>query len=116
MKSENQLVVKKENLFTKILNFFLRRNNKYEAQQESNIKEVYAREDFSSRIKIEEIVSLDRLRELQYLIRNDKIKEEDISVEEQKELRKLYKKQINNLKESISNYKIKIEKINPKNA
>lgn len=116
MKSKNQLVVKKEKLFTKILNFFLRQNNKYEVQQESDIKEVYTRDDFFSRIKIGEIVSFDRLRELQYLIRNDKIKEEDISVEEQKELRKLYKKQISNLKESISNYKIKIEKINPKNA
>ena len=116
MKSENQLVVKKENFFTKILNFFLRRNNKCELQQEADVKEVYARENFSSRIKIEETLSFDRLRELQYLIRNDKIKEEDISVEEQKELRKLYKKQISNLKESISNYKIKIEKINLKNA
>ena len=116
MKSENKLVVKKENLFAKILNFFLRRNNKYDVQQEYDIKEIYTKEDFSSRIKIEETVSFDRLRELQYLIRNDKIKEEDISVEEQKELRKLYKKQISNLKESISNYKIKIEKLNPKNV
>ncbi len=116
MKRENQLVAKSENLFTKILNFFLRRNNKYKAQQESDIKEIYTKEDFSSRIKIEETVSLDRLRELQSLIRNDKIKEEDICAEEKKELRKLYKKQISNLKESISNYKIKIEKINPKNT
>lgn len=116
MKMENQLVVKKENLFTKILNFFLGRNNKCKTQQESNIKETDMKEDFSSRIKIEEKVSFDRLKELQYLIRNDKIKEEDISAEEQKELRKLYKKQISNLKESISNYKIKIEKLNINNT
>lgn len=116
MKSENQLLIKKENLFTKILNFFLGQNKKYETQQESDIQETNIKEDFSSRIKIEEKISFDRLKELQYLIRNDKIKEEDISLEEQKELRKLYKNQISNLKESISNYKVKISKINPKNA
>lgn len=48
------------------------------------------------------------LEDLQYLIRSNQIKEEDLSEKERLELRKLYESQIMALRKSIREYKHKI--------
>lgn len=50
------------------------------------------------------------LLELQKRYESGKIKEEDLSKEEEKNLKKLYKKQIKEKKKNLEDYKIKIEK------
>ena len=50
------------------------------------------------------------LLELQKRYESGKIKEEDLSKEEEKNLKKLYKKQIEEKKKNLEDYKIKIAK------
>lgn len=52
----------------------------------------------------------ENLLELQRIYENGKIKEEELSKEEVEALKKLYKKQIEEKKNSLEEYKIKIAK------
>ena len=52
----------------------------------------------------------ENLLELQRIYENGKIKEEDLSKKEVEALKKLYKKQIEEKKNSLEEYKIKIAK------
>lgn len=52
----------------------------------------------------------ENLLELQKRYENGEIKEEDLSKEEEEALKKLYKKQIEEKKNSLEEYKIKIAK------
>ena len=56
------------------------------------------------------------LEDLQYLIRSNQIKEEDLSEKERLELRKLYESQIMALRKSIREYKHKIIGLKNKNV
>lgn len=80
-------------------------NSSYEAKKENN---------FLNHIKLKSS-SNSSLEDLQYLIRNKQIKEEDLSEKQKEDLRKLYKSQISELKNSIQMYKHKIIRLKNKN-
>lgn len=113
MESEKSLIIKKETILNRIRNFFTKLFYNPEIKKDRVLKneEINKKENFISEIKIQEIIPYDRLRKLQYLIRNNRIDEEGLSDLEKSELRKLYKEQIKDLKNSIENYNIKIRKL-----
>ena len=102
-----------ESIFTKIKNFFKNlfgqqtienTDNKVENQEE--IKNSI----FTENIRIEETEE-QKLVRLQKLVREKRISEKDLSVEEREKLRKLYNSQIEDLRKSILQKRNKIMNI-----
>ncbi len=114
----NSLMPVKENIFDKIKNFFKNLFNRnivedYEIETSEDIVENQQQiknSIFAENIKVEETEE-QKLLKLQRLIREKRISEQDLSIEERDKLRKLYKSQIQNLKKSIMQKRNKIMKI-----
>lgn len=116
--SNNSLIPINENIFSKIKNFF--RNlfgqqtiENYELDTSENIvenKQEVRNSIFAENIKVEETEE-QKLLKLQRLIREKRISESDLSVEEKNKLRKLYNSQIEDLRKSILQKRNKIMKI-----
>lgn len=117
--SNHSLIPVNESIFTKIKNFFKNLfgqqtiedykientgNNTIDNQKE--IKNSI----FAENIKVEESEE-QKLVRLQKLIREKRISENDLSVEEREKLRKLYNSQIENLRKSILQKRNKIMKL-----
>lgn len=116
--SNNSLIPVKESIFSKIKNFFKnlfgqQTIENYETENTENIVENQQEIKnliFAENIKVEETESQKLLR-LQRLIREKRISEADLSVEEKSKLRKLYNSQIDDLRRSILQKRNKIVKI-----
>lgn len=116
--SNNSLIPVNENIFSKIKNFFksLFRQQTIEnceLDTSENIienKQEVKNQIFAENIKVAETEE-QKLLKLQRLIREKKISENDLSVEEKKKLRKLYNSQIENLRSSILKKRNKIMRI-----
>lgn len=116
--SNNSLIPVNESIFTKIKNLF--KNlfghqdiEDYEINNFENTvedKQEIRNSIFTESIKIEETEEQKLLR-LQRLIREKRISENDLSVEEKEKLRDLYNSQISSLKTSIMQKRNKIMKI-----
>lgn len=114
----NSLMPVKENIFDKIKKFFKNLFNRnivedYEIETSEDIVENQQQiknSIFAENIKVEETEE-QKLLKLQRLIREKRISEQDLSIEERDKLRKLYKSQIQNLKKSIMQKRNKIMKI-----
>lgn len=114
----NSLMPVKENIFDKIKNYFKNLFNRntvkdYEIETSENILENQQQiknSIFVENIKVEETEE-QRLLKLQRLIREKRISEQDLSIDERDKLRNLYKSQIQNLKKSIMQKRNKIMKI-----
>ncbi len=103
--------LKDKNIFEKIRDFFQRIFNKqpefavennYNISNnniETEISEIQ-KSNFISNIKIEKTRE-DKLKDLQRQIREKRITERDLSVQDKKDLRDMYKSQIEQLKKSI---------------
>ncbi len=116
--SNNSLIPVNESIFTKIKNFFKnlfgqQTIENYELKNSENIVEdkgEIRNSIFSENIKVEETEEQKLLR-LQRLIREKRLSENDLSVEEKQKLRDLYNSQIQNLRNSILQKRNKIMKI-----
>lgn len=113
--SNNSLIPVNESIFTKIKNFFKnlfgqQTIENYEIENIVENQQEVKNSIFAESIKVEETEEQKLLR-LQRLIRERRISENDISVEERQKLRNLYNMQINNLKNSILQKRNKIMKI-----
>lgn len=114
----NSLMPVKENIFDKIKKFFKNLFNRnivedYEIETSEDIVENQQQiknSIFAENIKVEETEE-QKLLKLQRLIREKRISEQDLSIEERDKLRNLYKSQIQNLKKSIMQKRNKIMKI-----
>lgn len=109
----NSLIIIKETIFDKIKKLFVR--NKIEKAQTNNNYENVEQSNFLNEIKLKNNKD-SSLEELQYLIRNNQIKEEELTEKQREDLRNLYKSQISELKNSIQMYKHKISKLKNKNV
>lgn len=101
MKS-NKLVSYKENIFTKISNFFkrilFRKNEVFtEAIDEEPTYNNRCKENFIENIAVKENEEEKRLKDLQLLYDNGKIDEENISDEDMDKLIKMYEKETEEL-------------------
>ncbi len=116
--SNHSLIRVNENIVTKIKNFFKNLFGQqtiedYKIENTDNIvenQEEIKNSIFAENIKIEETEEQKLLR-LQKLIREKRISENDLSIEEREKLRKLYNFQIENLRKSILQKRNKIMKI-----
>lgn len=116
--SNHSLIRVHENIVTKIKNFFKNLFGQqtiedYKIENTDNIvenQEEIKNSIFAENIKIEETEEQKLLR-LQKLIREKRISENDLSIEEREKLRKLYNFQIENLRKSILQKRNKIMKI-----
>lgn len=108
-KSNKELTVVKESFFDKVRKFFKKLFSKKEEVVE--ITENQKENDFLSRVKIEEDNEEKRLLKLQSLIEEEVITEEELPEDDEKELHKLYDKQIFDLKKEIDVYRQKILKL-----
>lgn len=114
----HSLIPVNESIFTKIKNFFKnlfgqQTIENYEIENTENIVEnqqEVKNSIFAENIKAEETENQKLLR-LQRLIREKRISEVDLSVEEKSKLRKLYNSQIDDLRRSILQKRNKIVKI-----
>lgn len=114
----HSLIPVNESIFTKIKNFFKnlfgqQTIENYEIENTENIvknQQEVKNSIFAENIKVEETENQKLLR-LQRLIREKRISEVDLSVEEKSKLRKLYNSQIEDLKKSILQKRNKIMKI-----
>lgn len=114
----HSLIPVNESIFTKIKNFFKnlfgqQTIENYEIENTENIVEnqqEVKNSIFAENIKAEETENQKLLR-LQRLIREKRISEVDLSVEEKSKLRKLYNSQIDDLRKSILQKRNKIVKI-----
>ncbi len=114
----HSLIPVNESIFTKIKNFFKnlfgqQTIENYEIENTENIVEnqqEVKNSIFAENIKVEETENQKLLR-LQRLIREKRISEVDLSVEEKSKLRKLYNSQIDDLRKSILQKRNKIVKI-----
>lgn len=117
--NETNLIVKKDNLFTKIRSFFLGIFNKNKIQEtkeeDNNTEEVQMSEKdlFEARIKVPEENT--KLLQIQNAIKKEGITEEniervteDLNISELEKLAQLYENQNEQLKENIEMYKNKI--------
>ena len=102
-----------ESIFTKIKNFFKNlfgqqtiENTDNKVENQEKIKNSI----FTENIKIEETEE-QKLVRLQKLVREKRISEKDLSVEEREKLRKLYNSQIEDLRKSILQKRNKIMNI-----
>lgn len=102
-----------ESIFTKIKNFF---KNLFGQQTIENADNTVENQEeiknsiFTENIRIEETEE-QKLVRLQKLVREKRISEKDLSVEERENLRKLYNSQIEDLRKSILQKRNKIMKI-----
>lgn len=116
--SNHSLIRVNESIVTKIKNFFKNLFGQqtiedYKIENTDNIvenQEEIKNSIFAENIKIEETEEQKLLR-LQKLIREKRISENDLSIEEREKLRKLYNFQIENLRKSILQKRNKIMKI-----
>lgn len=116
--ANNSLIPVNESIFSKIKNFFknLFVQQTFENHELDTSKNIEQNEQeiknsiFTENIKVEETEEQKLLR-LQRLIREKRISESDLSVEEKDKLRKLYNSQIENLRNSILQKRNKIMKI-----
>lgn len=116
--SNNSLIPVNESIFTKIKNLFKnlfmqQSVEKIELKTSENIvenKEEIKNPIFSENIKVEETEGQKLLR-LQRLIREKRISENDLSIEEKQKLINLYNSQIQNLRNSILQKRNKIMQI-----
>lgn len=114
----NSLMPVRENIFDKIKNFFknLFSRNIVEDYEIENSEDVVENQQqiknsiFADNIKVEETEE-QKLLKLQRLIREKRISEQDLSIEERNKLRNLYNLQIQNLKKSIMQNRNKILKL-----
>ena len=108
----NSLIpIKEKNIFEKIKNFFQRvfiKQPEYAIENNCNISNTNIetetletqKSDFIDNIRIEETEE-QKLLKIQKLIREKRISENDLSIEEKNKIRKLYNSQIEDLKEAI---------------
>lgn len=116
--SNNSLIPVNESIFAKIKNFFKnlfgqQTIENYELKNSENIVEDKGKirnSIFAENIKVEETEEQKLLR-LQRLIREKRLSENDLSVEEKQKLRDLYNSQIQNLRNSILQKRNKIKRI-----
>ena len=121
MNSNNLPTLEKESIWDKIKKFFIKdkkqiETNKYIVPEEkrgtsNNINNDNSLNDLKLINKPNKT-----LEDLQYLIRSNQIKDEDLSEKERIELRKLYESQIMSLRKSIKEYKHKIIGLKNKNV
>lgn len=102
-----------ESIFTKIKNFFKNlfgqqtiENTDNKVENQEKIKNSI----FTENIRVEETEE-QKLVRLQKLVREKRISEKDLSVEEREKLRKLYNSQIEDLRKSILQKRNKIMKM-----
>ena len=116
--SNNSLILVNESIFSKIKNFFKNLFGQqiienYELNTSENIVEneqEVRNSIFAENIKVEETEE-QKLLKLQRLIREKRISENDLSVEEKNKLKKLYNSQIEDLRNSIIQKRNKIMRI-----
>lgn len=114
----NSLMPIKENIFDRIKNYFKNLFNRntvedYEIETSEDIIENQLQiknSIFADNIKVEETEE-QKLLKLQRLIREKRISEQDLTIEDRNKLRNLYNLQIQNLKRSILQKRNKIMKI-----
>ena len=116
--SNNSLIPVKESVFLKIRNFFkklfgIQTIEEYVANTSESIAEGEQEKCnpvFAENMKVEETEE-QKLLNLQRMIREKRISENELSVEEKDKLRKLYNLQIENLRNSILEKRNRIMKI-----
>ena len=116
--SNNSLIPIKESIFSKIKNFFKnlfgrQTIERYELNTSEEIienKQEIRNSIFAQNIKVEETEE-QKLLKLQRLIREKRISESDLSIEERTKLRKLYNSQIEDIRSSILQKRNKIIRI-----
>ncbi len=96
--TKNELIPYKENIFTKISNFFKKLffRKKEVRESESNEKNIYKKqlkEDFIENIAIKENAEEKRLKELKHQYDNGEINEEDILEKDLDKLIEMYQKE-----------------------
>ena len=104
----NKLIKYKENVFTKISNFFRKIFLKEKGYVNENCKKELA---FNHNIRVEENQEEKRLKKLQLQYDNGDIKEDDISEEDIDKLIEMYEKEIKELNEDTERRRIHISQI-----
>lgn len=111
----NKLIKYKENIFTKISNFFRKIFLKEKYYVNENRKKELAfnhyKEAFIDNIRVEENQEEKRLKKLQLQYDNGDIKEDDISEEDIDKLIEMYEKEIKELNEDTERRRIHISQI-----
>ena len=114
----NKLISYKENIFTKISNFFkklLFRKKKFLDIEESDYEKVnynnQCKEHFIKNIMIEKNEEEIRLKKLQLQYDNGEIDEEDISDEDMDKLIEMYERETEKLNKETENIKIHISQM-----
>lgn len=112
----NKLIPYKENIFTKISNFFKKlffRKKEYieEIVDEKTIYNIQQKENFVENIVIKENEKEKRLKELQLQYDNGEIDEEDISDEDMDRLIEMYEKETEELNKETEKIKIHISQM-----
>lgn len=115
---DHSLIPVNESIFTKIRNFFKNLSRQqtvenYELKNSENIVEDKGKiknSVFAENIKVEETEE-QKLLKLQRLIREKRISENDLTIEEKNKLIKLYNSQIEDLRNSIIQKRNKIMRI-----
>lgn len=111
MKSKNELVEYRENIFTRILSFFKNIFSKKNVIEENNeISEASKitndkKESFLDSVVVKEDEEEKRLKALQIQYDNGEISEEDISKEDTKKLIEMYNKETEEIKKDIERRK-----------
>ena len=110
----NKMIEYKENIFTKILNFFKRIFKKDISPTENIIEKTIENEkknnDFFENIYIKQNEEEIRLKKLQLQYDNGEIDEDDISEEDMDKLIEMYEKETDELNKETENIKIHITK------
>ena len=98
--TKNELIPYKENIFTKISNFFKKLffRKKENKGSEKNIYKKQLKEDFIENIAIKENAEEKRLKELKHQYDNGEINEEDILEKDLDKLIEMYQKETLELK------------------
>ena len=121
MNSNNLPTLAKESIWDKIKRFFVKvkkqvETNNYIVPEEKKVTS----NNINNNNSLNDLKLINKpnktLEDLQYLIRSNQIKEEDLSEKERIELRKLYESQIMALRKSIREYKHKIIGLKNKNV
>ena len=107
----NKMIEYKENIFTKILNFFKRIFKKGISHTENIIENEKKNNDFFENIYIKQNEEEVRLKRLQLQYDNGEIEEDDISEEDMDKLIEMYEKETDELNKDTENIKIHISKM-----
>ena len=112
----NKLIPYKENIFTKISNFFKKlfsrkKENIEECVEENLIYNIQQKENFVENIVIKENEEEKRLKELQLQYDNGEIDEDDISDEDIDKLIEMYEKETEELNDETEKIKIHISQM-----